>query len=267
MQDPNALQLPYLLRDMLRFEGSVSFGLRLQLRSYVAGSLTIRGCTREGIFTYKQVIAPSTTMQTFNFRIPDVPIVLSVIDEALNRIQGTTYCSLSLTANDESIYKLCSGYVYDMKGISYPQTFAEDYIKGGGYLSTVVTADPAAGAMWTIPIPDGQMWKIQAVQTTLVTDATVANRRVHIKISTAAGPVIDMFSNVDQTASTTVRYVCANYGSTIDELDGGVMLLNLPKDLYLVPGDSIDITITGGVAGDNLSTGSAIVEKFIAPLP
>lgn len=267
MQDPNALQLPYLLRDMLRFEGSVSFGLRLQLRSYVAGTLTIRGCTREGIFTYKQVIAAATTMQTFNFRIPDVPVIISVIDEALNRIQGTTYCSLSLTANDEVIYKLCSGYVYDMKGISYPQTYAEDYIQGSGYLNTVVTADPAAGAMWSIPVTDGQQWKIKSIGTTLVTDATVANRRVHIKISTAAGPIIDMFSAVDQTASQTVRYVCASYGATTDELDNGIMLLNLPPDIYLVPGDSIDVTITGGVAGDNLSTGQAIVEKFIAPLP
>lgn len=267
MQDPNALQLPYLLRDMLRFEGSVSFGLRLQIRSYVGGSLTIRGCTREGIFTYKQVIVGSTTMQTFNFRVPDVPVVVSVIDEALNRIQGTTYCSLSLTTNDETIYKLCSGYVYDMKGISYPQTFSEDYIKGGGYLFTEVTADPGAGAMWSIPVTDGQMWRIKAIETTLVTDATVANRRVHIKISTAAGPIIDMFSNIDQGATQTVRYVCASYGATIDELDGGVMLLNLPPDIYLVPGDSIDVTITGGVAGDNLSTGSALVEKFIAPLP
>lgn len=264
-QNPQALQLPFLVRDMLRFEGAVAFGLKLEVQSLIAGTLTIRGLTREGMFTYKQALLGNSLRETYNFRLPDVPTEISVLDESNNQIQGTCYARISLTANGETVYNLCTGYVYAHKGISFPQTTNEATSSYIGQVTGVITANPAAGANWSAVVPNGQMWRIIAITFSLTTAAAAANRRVHLHFTTTDGPEIETYPSVDQVISTTITYNCAHYGYTPDETNDDRVLINIPPNILMRAGDEISSHVTNMNVGDNLTSASILVEKFLVP--
>jgi hypothetical protein len=267
MQDPASLQLPYLLRDMLRFESGVAFGLRLQVRAITAGTLTIRGATREGMFTYKQILLGNSTLETYNFRLPDIPVIVSVLDETLNQQQGTCFASLSLTANGENIYRLATGFVYEAKGISYPQTANEDFGTTYGQVVTVQTTNPAAGAELSITVPDGQTWQVLAIRFQLVAAAAAASRRVHILYSISDGDSYEFYSNTDQIINETKNYNCMHFGSIQDETDSNEIQINLPNDIYLRAQDTIGTRTINLQAGDNFGIASILIKRYFTTAP
>lgn len=264
MQDPEAAKLPFLVRDMLRFEGAAAFALQIRTQSSVAGTIFIRGFTREGVFTFKHTTTNDGTVQTSTFRIPDVPILVSLTDDLAAFKQGDCVATLNLTENGDVVYVLTSGFVYAQKGISYPNNQLHDVMPGRGAIKTYTSANPAAGDELSLTVPTGRIWRILALNFQLVASATVANRRVRVRLQTNVGLDIAVFGVTDQTASQTMNYSFAQVGVISDEVDNTRIQIALPQEIYLGQDDFLGTDTINLQSGDNYSVMNVLVEEFFA---
>lgn len=259
------LQYPFITRQMLSFEHGVEFKLKLTTQTDDVATITVRGMTREGIFTFSAVTDGLSSPQTFTFAIPDIPIMVSVLSDTSGLLQGQCFATLALMANSDVLNTLCSGFIYGGKGISWPSQNIADQTPGRGLIFTEDTADPAAGSNFSINVPTGETWRIHAIQFRFVTSATVASRRVRVRATTGQlGFGIVSLIQTDQTASTTLDYSCAPYGQMVDEIDSSDAFIIIPNELWVVSGGSISSSIRNIQAGDQVSNVELIVEKFFA---
>ena len=262
--NPDTLQsLPFLTRKMLSFEHGVAFGLRIMSQSGGGNVLTIRGATREGLFAFRHTTTGDLGLNTENFRLPDIPIFVSVIDETLELTQGEVYASLSITANGDKLFDLCSGLVYGSKSISWPATATQDALPAHGTLRTFESADPAAGAEISHQISDHVIWKFRAASVRLVAAAVAVSRRVHLVFTTTDGLLLHSFASIDQTTGQTIDYSFAEYGAVTDETDNGIILVPTPGDLYLPPLTTISTLTTNLDPGDNFGTMKILAEEIL----
>lgn len=255
----------FLSRKMLAFEHGTKFHLRLKIQARAANLISVRGITREGVFTFTQTTNTDGTLVTTDFAIPDFPIMVSVVDSGDLFRQGECYASLSLLVNGDPLYSLCSGLIYAIKGISYPVSPAIDQRVGGGRIYSPTVANPAAGAEISVTVPGNCFWKVLTMRAPLVTDATVANRRVHVRYTRDGIPfpiMIDTFSDVDQTASLTRTYNFGHFSDQTTRTDGGAIQIALPDQFLLKSATTLTTVTTGLVAGDNWGDVVLWVEEF-----
>lgn len=203
----NNLAVPFLTRDMLAFQEGTAFTLQITAQSLTGVPITIRGITKEGSFTLKHTPSVDGSLTVETFRVPDIPILLSVIDALRAYKQNDCYVEISLLANGQQIASLCSGYVYNQHSISYPNTNNIDIRPTQGRLLDRFHADPAAGAEINYPMTFKTRVKPIGLTFTLTTSAAAANRRVHVRfLDVGDYPYADMVSDIDQTAGTTKTY-------------------------------------------------------------
>ena len=267
MQDPTKQSLPFVLRDMLAFEHAQAFSLRILSQARVASTIVVRGMTREGVFSFSHASQGSTLESQQDFRIPDMPIFLNVIDLAASAIQGEIWAQVTLLVNGDPVYELCAGYLSNHKNLAWPPSNAIAQVPGRGLIRDFSGANPAAGAEVSDVVPDGQVWHVLAMSVTLVTSATAANRRVHFQFFGPVSIGIETFPTIDQTASTTIKYNVAKYGAITDETDGTQILVPLPHDLYLPPGGTIATATVNIQVGDNFGAPSYLIEQFFGGNP
>lgn len=265
MENNQDKALPFITRDMLHF----SYASRIQLEvRYVAralGSINIVGATKEGTFNFKFTTALDLYGSQEWFNLPDIPIWVSVIDEGETFKEGEVWIKLSLRINDDLMMSYCSGYVHQFKSLSWPSTQMENPSPFKGTVDVTSSADPAAGAQLTYTMDDGVAFKINAITFTLVTDATAANRIVHILFDPKQNGSFECISSVSQTASTTKKYHCIPIGTAGVYTDDNDIIIPIPADLIL-PGESkIQTTVTNMQAGDNLGVMTIHREAFIMP--
>jgi len=264
--EPKNQSTPFVNRDMLRFEGTATFGLRIRTVSVGALNVQIKGMTREGPFTYTHTTTGTGTFDIQEFRIPDVPIMVSVVDQFGQFLQGGCYVTLSLTVNGDIMYELCSGQVFGGKSISYPNVSSELPRPTGGLIYDILNTAPAAGVNIGYTVPAGQTWRIIACSAELVTSAAVANRRARIEMTSDSFVKAFGQSTIDQTASQTRRYCAANYGTVQSELAGTFIAVNIPGGV-LLPENSTIFTQTINIqAGDQWTGMSLLAEVFFNPL-
>lgn len=118
-------------------------------------------------------------------------------------------------------------------------------------VSKVVTgADPAAGAEVLATVPAGKWWDLLAVKFTLVTSASVANRRLALAIDDGTTEWWRFRVGVDQAASLTRTYQFLR--SLTAEVDRSATFLEmyepLDEDLLLGPGSRVK-TVTSALQG------------------
>jgi hypothetical protein len=262
MPDKNVQSLPFLTRDMLAFEMGVALSLRIDMQSDTAIPLVLRGMTREGIFKFAATTAATSLITQSTFRIPDIPIYITVEDVNRTAVQGGTFITVSLLADGEVIQQLTSGYIYAQKALSWPNTSQVDLREGGGKFMTKVGTDPAAGVAADIEVPQGEVWKIQEVEVLLTTSATVATRQVSCVISQPDGSDISFWGTTTQTASLTKAYTIAPKGTMVSETLGNTIFIDMCKDLIVQPLGIITVDCTNRQAGDNFGALNVIIEKF-----
>lgn len=258
--------LPFLTRNMLAFEHGLSLSLRIDMQADAAVTLAIRGMTREGMFTFNATTPSTSLITSAEFRIPDVPIYITVEDVARTLLQGSAFITVSLLANGNVIQQLTSGYIYAQKALSWPNTSQVDLKAGGGKIALITIAAPAVGAQFDSAVPRGEIWKVLSLSFDLTTSATAANRRMIVFFSTTGSAVIRCFGATNQTASLTRTYVAAQYGTmpadTIDQTN----LINIPQDIQLIgaaaAGGRIATEIFNDTANDTLGSMFVVVEKF-----
>ncbi len=258
--------LPFLSRDMLAFRHGLSLKLRVITQSRLSSALTIRGMTKEGVFTLKHIPTNDSLIKIEDFIISDFPIFVSVTDEANFYVQGAVFATIQLVANDDVICQLASGMVYGQKSLSYPAGNSIDQRPGGGLLTQVSVTTPGVGANWSSTVPNGQIWKIKSLGFTFVTSATVANRRPQISF-TKSSTSIYCFNDIDQTASLTGYYSLNATSSMPDRLDNSVYLIGMPPEILLTAGDIIQSETTNLQVGDQMSFIRIQLEQYFDSTP
>lgn len=265
MEPDNFSPTPFITRKMLSFEHGIAFSLQLRSHGVTGTQIKIQGVTKEGPFTLTQTVSATGAEVSNTFRIPDIPIFLSVVDTDLSINQGQCFVRVSLLANGVEIRQLTTGYVYQFHSVAWPEYAAPDMVPNHGFFKTVSGADPAANVEATLSVASNELWRILKFTVTLVTDANAANRRVHFVIGSGATSSIDCFSTVDQTASLTRKYSVAAYGAVPDETDDDDIIVAMPQDMWLVSGGTIATATVSRQATDNFGVISALVESFWQP--
>ena len=260
------LGYPFVTRDMLSFQHGVAFSLRVSTQATVATTLTIRGLTREGVFTVRVATTSDGVLNIENFRIPDIPISVVVIDSSTSNLQGRVYAVVNLVANGDILQELCAGYVYGPKGISYPAGSSQDMRPNGGFIDLKTSANPAAGAEITYSIAAGRSQLIKAIDFSITTDANVANRRVHIVFSMFSTRICEVFSDVDQAAGTTRVYSVMAMGDIPDRIDDNDIIIPMPANILLTGAATITTETTNIQVGDNISAANVLVEEWLEAL-
>ena len=120
--------IPFITRDMLSFGRTTSLKLRVVSQANAVATFYIRVVTREGKSKFSATTLSTGAMSTSTFNIPDIPTLISVRDDDGNFTQGSCYVTLSLLMDNDVVYELCSGYIYQQKGISWPIGSANDPI-------------------------------------------------------------------------------------------------------------------------------------------
>lgn len=255
--------LPFLVRDMLDFEHASTIAIRVTHQATEIGPLTIRGITREGVFTFTTTTQNNVLPISEDFRITDIPVFVSVLGTGTEFVQGQVFVSLSLIINGDRILELCSGLVTVVSGISYPAQATSDQIPGRGNFRVVEGSDPAAGAECTITCPTGVLWHVKSFMVIFTTSATVASRRPHLVFTLGGLAQISAFSSVDQLLSLSRQYSFAKYGSIADEIDDDDILVSLPEDIWMIPGDTVVTQTVGIQATDNYGSPRIAIEEWV----
>jgi len=265
MNTPQLPQLPFLTREMLKFGNNSTISLRLSTQSDASISLIVKGITREGVFNFRQIPTNDSILTISEFRIPDIPIFVSVVDIDGVLAQGQTFCRLSLMLDGEIIHEFASGWVYTQKSISWPGGENQDLRPDGGFLGEEVSADPAAGSEISITVPAGEIWKINAIRYQLTTDANVASRTPHLIFTLPTSTIIDLYNAANQQASSTKKYSYAPTGNPIDTQSDDDFFTSIPQNLMLLPTSTITTETVAIQAGDNYSAMSVYIERFFTP--
>lgn len=260
---PNAKEnVPFLTRKDLQFEHGTRFDLEVNVQTSLSLTVFIRGMTREGLFNFRFVPTGGASIETRTFAIPDIPIFMSIHEDGIAAKPGGTYISVNLRANNNILHQLVGGFLETQKALTWPSTNGMDMVPGRGEIETMLSANPAAGAEATIEVPVNEMWRIRAISIQLVTDANVADRRVHFTVNTSVAPSINFFGSADQTAGQTRNYTAAIFGHIPDELDDDDILLPLPTELWVEGGFDIATETTNLQATDNFGIMSVHIERF-----
>ncbi|MCI0557322.1 MAG: hypothetical protein MN733_02425 [Nitrososphaera sp.] len=256
---------PFLTRKMLSFEHNAVFGLRIAVQSSVTSPIVIRGLTREGVFAFQLSPTADSAIVNTNFRIPDIPIALSVVDLAAVLVQGETFVTVSLTINGDVVQQLMSGWVYNQKALSWPVISGDDQRPGGGRLLTITGDNPAAGAECSDTVPSGQIWKIHIARLNLVADATAANRLIHLVLNDGTTDYADFFTTIAHTASENKFYTFSSAATNSEGSQDNDIAAVFPEFIWLPEAHIIKTETTAIQAGDNYAAPIYMVERFFTP--
>ena len=159
-QDLNKYPLPFVTRDMLAFEHGTPFELIVEFIADTVDPFEIRGYTREGPFTFLIVPANTNSISELSFRIPDIPVAVSVNYNAASTEVAFAHISLYLGMNTNRITMLTSGAISTVHGVSWPFPQQTSPFQADGQVISFAGVDPAAGAEVAIAIPNNQIWEI-----------------------------------------------------------------------------------------------------------
>lgn len=128
--------------------------------------------------------------------------------------------------------------------------------------TTVLTADPAAGAELSFAVPAGELYELYVVFIQLVTSATVATRQVELVIDDGTNVIYRCAAGATQAASLTTRY---NFGANLPKdsaVVAGDLNVPLPQPLVLSGGYRIQTVTTAKDAGDNYGPATLHVIRY-----
>ncbi len=266
MPPPKFPQLPFLTREMLKFGGEITLDLEVVTWSQRSDNIDLIGLTREGIFKFDITHDAGGGKNNKVFRVPDVPISLTLSTDSVSSHRGEFYAIVYLRVNQERVYQLCSGYVTPHTAVTFPQTHSAPETSERGRIKSVIVTNPSAGADWKGDITSDKIWRLVAIVAKLVTDANAADRRVHLQLglgTSTEASMIDLFGSIEHPASTTRKYTFAPLGAIADGEDDDDILINIPKDLIFDGASDIQTETTNIQVGDQWSAIILHVEEWI----
>lgn len=114
----------------------------------------------------------------------------------------------------------------------------------------VTGTGPAAGAEISETVPDGEVWELQSVQLSLVTDATAVNRNVELTLDDGSTVFFRVEAGINQSSSATTKYSFADFGFASGSAVHDTVAISLPT--FVLPAGSRIKTVTASLqAGDD----------------
>lgn len=253
---------PFISRDQLKFQEGKMFSVSIETQSSLVATLTVRGFTKEGPFRFLHTTTSTGAVATSVFRLPDIPIFLSVIDQTALFYPGECRAVCKLIVDGVAHATLCDGLVNVLKGIAWPVPTDYPSAQGKGAAWVVTTANPNANVEISYTFVEPFAMKLKSLRFQLVTDANVANRTVHVVLTKANGVVIELLPSVAQAASLTKNYSAAPYGDNTSLNEDNDITINMPADIWIESGYIISTTTTNRQVGDNYGAMAIELEAF-----
>lgn len=141
--------------------------------------------------------------------------LLSVsVKAAVATTRGMTFVRAFLGAGPfgagQPSYMLMADYVTTAMAPAHPNGRVLAPTEGPGNVYSVRAVHAPAGTQWSITVPANARWRVQSIQSQLVTSATVANRDVFLVISSFTDIVTIIPNNTTQLAGLSVFYCWAD---------------------------------------------------------
>lgn len=255
--------LPFLTRKMLAWEHGATFDIEIITRSDDNSTVEVIGFTREGPFTFNFDLVNTQLVQSNIFRIPDVPISVSVHTQTAGVQFGESYATIYLRANQTRIMRLASGFISSQAGISYPSTQFYPPIPGHGRIVADLVSSPAANTQFTHEIEDNTIARVIGMSIILDTDANAADRQLHVVFDMAGGSgSMRVTSPVTQPANTVYTYILGIFGQAPTAVTDSIVYIPIPHDIWMKDNNDIDSITTNFQAGDDFTTIWLWTEKF-----
>lgn len=254
--------LPFISRDHLKFGKESLIELVVVSVSNGTRVITIRGATRSGIIGGKHTSGSNFSRNTTRHRIDDIPIFFAIIPDFTATAQGSIFITVTLAIDGVDVMPLASGQIYTQKPLQWPSAAMEDVKPGRGLHTDFVLTTPSAGDDYETSTTANRLMHLLYGRVRLITDATVANRRMHLEVISAAGPTINTWAADDQAASTTRFYHFVQLGAVPDTADDDDIFVPLPADLWVRGESVIGTKVTNIQSGDALTFMSFAVEQF-----
>ncbi len=235
-------------------------------------AIVARVLTPEGqIHTSRWSHTPSTsrTQATTYHRLPEGCLLSLVVDAngAAYR-RGHCWCQVGIQIGEGATgvphAQLISDYVTGTARLAWPGGQLRSSVEGPGLISTVTGTNPVAGAEFTMTVPTGARWRLVSVYGYLTTNATVANRTVHLIVDNGSTSVCYVAAQTAQTASQDIEYT---FGATLPSVatTAAASVNPLPEQLHLVAAYRIRTFTTNLQAGDDWGAPRVLVEEWIEP--
>lgn len=257
---------PFLERNQLNFEHGQSFDLEISTAARVATPVEISGMTRHGAFTYSFVTTSNSLLQTTIFKIPDIPISVSVKvasgTVSVNNVYAMVYLRIAGTKN----MLLCQGMLGHFYGLSWPNQPQMTGLQLRGKSTTYTLATTGLGVEFSVTIPPGQYWKIQSIYGVLHTSANIITRSAHILITHADGGYMFLPSFGGITAGLYAAHNWFDGAAPINDVLANAQNMSLPHDFMLPQGTTIATVTTNYQANDEYILFAIYMEIFYSQL-
>lgn len=254
----------FLTRDQLSFQNGSAFQLYISSRSTSANIILIKGATKEGPFTFQHTTTSDGGEVTELFGIPDVPLWISVIDDLGNYSYGSLYIGVALAVNGDVLYQFLKGIVSSRQGLTWPYASIGPGSPKPARATTIVSADPAAGAELALTVTSGFYVEVLSVTFQLVTAAAAATRVVHLIFKKGAEVIYECIAGTSQIISLTRNYNAYAVSGSMILFDDNDIIIPIPAGLWLEPGNTIITETTALNASDNFGPMTLNLNKYIA---
>ncbi len=237
-------------RIILRFiAGTEDFWIQIRIRH-----MTLDGMIQTSKYTF-YVTAPSTLYTQTIILAPGYLVSLDIITDASVARYGlcfarATMCRLE-NGSPRSTIELASGAITDITSVSWPTIEPKPGGDTLGFPMTTSLTNPAPGANMSYTVPSRTQSEVRAIKIRFTTDATVATRRMILRINPGGSLVFEYVCTITQAASLVYDYVFAPFGAP-EVLAGTTVMCPIPI-LPLSPLDVIATAITNIQAADDIS--------------
>ena len=194
--------------------------------------------------------------------ILDLTVVAAAGSPSIGQCWARVQVVRGLTSVGIVLGTLVSGYVTAVQPIAYPRGKVRGTLDGAGLIRSITGTDPAAGDEISETVPSGARWKLLALQATLVTDATVANRGPRLTFDDGTTECYSSDAAEVQAASVT-RVFAAGQGTQRLAVVGNRASWQWPVGVLLLAGWRIRTSTSALQVGDNWGAPQLVVEEWL----
>jgi len=247
--------------------------IRVTAYNSVAGQILLisaRILTPQNKITYMSDELRPRTDRTESAKMIKLPegflISFCIVPDGVATRRGQTFVVAGLQKSEVYANRLYhtffADYVETRIGLHWPPGQIRSPEEGPGFVTWTTGTKPAAGEEAEIAVPDNAVWEPIVVKTALITDATVADRRLDLKISDGTTVLLHILSQATQPASTEYFYSWAQ-GASEHNVVGNSLMRRLPFNLKLRAGWTIKTLTIGLKAGDQIEALQVYYKEWI----
>lgn len=240
--------------------------------SVTAQTLLVRGrllLATGVVVPFQKVLRPDADrlVDTFDLQLAEGFLLNVVIIHGPATLPGQTWTRATVLrgARPAEIEQavLCQGYVSTGYWLSWPPGIYDRIADGPGALRSIAGTNPAAGVEITETVPTNVRWRLLLARFTLVTNATVATRRVRLFIDDGTNDLYVGEVEATQAASLTRNYnFAAGLGFQQTAFANSNLGVGIPP-VVLREGYRIRTSTVNLQAGDDFAAPRLFVEEWI----